>query len=65
MHADNRAWALLALGRVFPEQLVDAPRPGRDRLANALASGATVPAVTESLGRPVKKTYRSSGHEAA
>lgn len=56
--------ALIALSRLFSEQLGEGPRPVRDRLASSLARGNAVPAVTTAFGRPVAKTTRSYGDAA-
>ena len=55
---------LIALSRLFPEQLAYAPRPAKDRLAAALAKGNAAPAVTAAFGRPLAKTTRSYGDVA-
>jgi hypothetical protein len=56
--------ALIALSRLFPEQLSEPPRPARDRLASVLAKGNAAPTVAAAFGRPVAKTTRSYGDVA-
>lgn len=50
---------LIALSRLFPEQLTEAPP--KDKLAAALAAGNTSGVVTTSFGRPIRKTTSSYG----
>lgn len=52
---------LAALGRLFPEQLPEAPQSSKDKLAAALAAGSTGDVVTMSFRRPLKKTTSSCG----
>ena len=63
-HRHDQHAALIALSRLFPEQLAEAPRPVRDRLAAALAKGNAAPVVAAAFGRPVAKTTRSFGDVA-
>ncbi|MGI8430367.1 MAG: hypothetical protein ACR2OB_13955 [Solirubrobacteraceae bacterium] len=50
---------LAALGRLFPEQLPEAPQSSKDKLAAALAAGSAGDVVTMSFRRPIKKTTPS------
>ena len=52
---------LAALGRLFPEQLPEAPQSSKEKLAAALAAGSTGDVVTMSFRRPLKKTTPSYG----
>ena len=60
---DDHARALAALADVFPEQLLDAPRSTKSRLADELRRGSTGPAIARTFG-PVRKTTRSFGDHA-
>lgn len=53
--------SLIALGRLFPDQLPDAPQSSKDKVAAALAAGAVGGVVTMSFRRPIKKTTPSFG----
>jgi hypothetical protein len=57
----NEQAVLTALSRLFPEELFDAPRPAKDKLAAALAAGNTSGVVTMSFQRPIQKTTSSYG----
>ena len=56
--------ALKALGRIFSDQLPEAPIGPRDALAKALAGGNAGATVTTAFGRPVPKTTRAYGDAA-
>lgn len=53
--------ALMALARLFPEQLPEAPQSSEDKLAAALATGAVGDVVTMSFRRPIKKSTPAFG----
>ena len=59
-HADDHARALEALGKVFREQLPEAPRSGADSTADALRGGVTTPAASALFGT-VSSEPRSFG----
>jgi hypothetical protein len=52
---------LTALSRLLPEQVPGAPQSSKDKLAAALAAGNTLPVITMSFRRPLKKTTPSYG----
>jgi hypothetical protein len=64
-HRYDAGAALAALGRLFPEQLPEAPTSPKGQLASALATGSSGAVVTNAFGRPVAKTTRSYGDAAA
>jgi hypothetical protein len=59
-HADDHTRALEALGKVFRDQLPEAPRSGAYRTADALRGGATAPAASAIFGK-VSSEPRSFG----
>jgi hypothetical protein len=62
-HSDDHARALEALGKVFREQLPEAPRSGADSTADALRGGVTAPAASALFGT-VSSEPRSFGDAA-
>jgi hypothetical protein len=61
----SEARALAALGRIFPEQLPEAPGFAKDGLASAMVAGNASPAVAAAFGRPMVKSTRAYGDAAA